>query len=209
MICFICKENFILLNDLAKHLHQMHLLGFNDEYICMESNCHMAFSNLRAFKYHIKNVHNKMSTTPTSQTNPVADVVMECQSLPSTSFDESVRQNILPEQTIDRQQLPNTSLNKPIVQNLQMPLSRIDLEEQALKFALTFYNINNMNMKDVSTIIQETKTQIIQPILYAIECFIGSIQIDPEIKIFLLSLRNPFQHFESNYMLFKHLEKKT
>lgn len=181
MKCFKCNRIFTNIKEITIHFLYFHNLKPYDTFICVYEQCPQSFTSIHALKKHVKSKHN--SNQNTSDTS--------IKLTHTTSFEkndaieiEAKETEILPEQ-----------------------ITSFCIQDNILNFVLSLYSKDNLSRKQANEIlndIQEFLTKPISLLLESIENFKTDATLQKIAKILLC----PFENFNTEYKLLKHLESK-
>lgn len=187
--CFLCKEQFVNIKVLFKHLDLYHSQSI-DSYVCAEGNCSRSFSLKNSFRKHLSS-HN---TIETSETSP--DIIIQLSTSQQLNEDISLN-SIIP--TSNNVSDPREFLNKSIS-----------------CFLASLYANPIMPRNAVQLVVDGIDKVITQGILPCVDNYAEKLlnrgEISPESfeasKNILKVVENPLDNFKSEHKRFKYFSEQ-
>lgn len=190
-ICFVCNSEFAEINILITHLKYIHGILPSSKLICPDKGCPQTFFSFDSYKKHLK-IHKGTGSQNTL--------------LISQNTESSY---------ISSNNIENRSLDT--LQNEHCPSNKFDMSEfrqlfknSALMLLCKLHSKTNLSRKcvmEITKCIDDFLINLIETSITKISDTIPLNDLQKTMKLFSASIRNPFENYQTEYRLIKHLEE--
>lgn len=195
MHCFLCKQKFNSIGILVYHFKKVHSLNSNSIFRCYDRDCSLPFTNLSSYKRHLIKLHGASNRKCDD-----ASINREI----NVNNKHDIFENALSFGSFETDNSETTENEFCLEKELDI------LKDKALKFSLSLHANDSFSRNDVYHIQKIVINLIIDPILSVFKQFskskISETNILNEFLSVLSNCKNPFESFDSDYLLSKKLK---